>query len=167
MADARVQQYRRWFEYEKDSHRRVLASLITVPSDKHASAPFQKALSIMAHIIAARQMWLFRFGVSRDQPSDLFPPDAALRDLVRQLESMEHGWASYLQELTDDELERKLEYQSLDAGRFRSAVEDILTQLFGHSLYHRGQIALLVKAANGQPAITDFVYWCREPVPPP
>ena len=31
MAPNRVDQYRRWFEYEKDSHRKVLASFETVP----------------------------------------------------------------------------------------------------------------------------------------
>jgi uncharacterized damage-inducible protein DinB len=163
MAHERVQQYRRWFEYEKDSHRRVVASLTTVPPDQHASVPFQKALSIMAHIIAARQMWLFRFGVSQERPSDLFPRDVALSDLTGRLESMERGWSGYLERFTDEELGRTFEYQSIDAGRFRSSVEDILTQLFGHSLYHRGQIASLVKAAGGEPAITDFVYWSREP----
>jgi uncharacterized damage-inducible protein DinB len=65
----------------------------------------------------------------------------------------------------DDELTREFEYQSLDAGRFRNRIEDILAQLFGHSSYHRGQIAMLVRAAGGQPAITDLVFWCRQPVP--
>ena len=34
MAPSRVEQYRRWFEYEKDSHRKVLESLETVPQDQ-------------------------------------------------------------------------------------------------------------------------------------
>jgi uncharacterized damage-inducible protein DinB len=167
MADEKAHQYRRWFEYERDSHRRVLASLMTVPSDQHASAPFDKAVSLMAHIIAARQMWLFRFGVSQDPPPELFPTDVSLSGLAGWLETVERGWAGYLQNVTDQELRRTCEYQSLDAGRFRSVIEDILTQLFGHSLYHRGQIASLVKSAGGQPAITDFVYWSREPVSSP
>ena len=70
----------------------------------------------------------------------------------------------YLSKITDDEIGRTFEYLSLDAGRFRNRIEDILTQLFGHSWYHRGQIAMLVRAAGGEPAITDLVYWCREPV---
>ena len=57
------------------------------------------------------------------------------------------------------------EYQSLDAGRFRNRIEDILAQLYGHSWYHRGQIACWSAPAGGEPAVTDFVYWCREPVP--
>ena len=62
---------------------------------------------------------------------------------------------------------RVFEYQSLDAGRFCNCIEDILAQLFGHSSYHRGQIATLVCAAGGEPAITDLIYWCREPVARP
>ena len=77
---------------------------------------------------------------------------------------MQAAWADYLARLEDTELGRVVEYQSYDAGRFRNRVEDILTQLFGHSWYHRGQIAMLVRAAGGEPAVTDLVYWCREPV---
>ena len=77
------------------------------------------------------------------------------------------SWADYLETLTDEELGRSFEYQSLDAGWFRGVVEDILTQLFGHSWYHRGQIAMLVKSSGGEPAITDFVYWSRESIPAP
>jgi len=43
-------------------------------------------------------------------------------------------------------------------------VEDILAQLFGHSWYHRGQIALLVRSIGAEPAATDFVYWAREAI---
>ena len=31
MEHSRVEQYRRWFEYEKDSHRKVMASFESVP----------------------------------------------------------------------------------------------------------------------------------------
>ena len=73
------------------------------------------------------------------------------------------GWGhSKFGKLTDETIDQTFEYQSLDAGRFRNRIEEILTQLYGHSLYHRGQIAILVKQAGGKPAATDFVYWCRE-----
>ena len=74
------------------------------------------------------------------------------------------AWDAYLSGLTDADLAREFEYQSYDSGRFRNRVEDILAQMFGHSWYHRGQIAMLVRAAGGVPAATDLVYWCREPV---
>jgi uncharacterized damage-inducible protein DinB len=44
---------------------------------------------------------------------------------------------------------------------FRNSLHDILVQLFGHSLYHRGQIALLIRRSGSVPAATDFVFWSR------
>jgi uncharacterized damage-inducible protein DinB len=47
---------------------------------------------------------------------------------------------------------------------YRNTVRDILTHLFGHSWYQRGQIAGLVRAIGGEPPVTDFVFWVREEV---
>jgi uncharacterized damage-inducible protein DinB len=164
MSETMVERYRRWFEYEQDAHAKVLRSLESVPSDRRTGPEFQKALTLLAHIVAARRMWLFRFGVSADKPDQFFP-QTSLPEVTSQLQAMQERWTDYLNDLTDEDLGREFEYQSLDAGRFRNRIEDILTQLFGHSWYHRGQIATLVRAAGGEPAATDFVYWCRESIP--
>jgi uncharacterized damage-inducible protein DinB len=167
MVPALVEQYRRWFEYETDSHRKVLASLETVPEDGRRSEPFQKAMNIMGHIIAARRTWLYRLGASADRPANLFPADVTRDGLTAELDVMERGWSDYLARLDEAELQRVFTYQSNDGAWFRSAIADVLTQLYGHSLYHRGQIASLVRAAGGQPAKTDFIFWSREAIPPP
>jgi uncharacterized damage-inducible protein DinB len=167
MAQNTVQQYRHWFEYEQDSHRNVLASFETVPEAQRESPVFQKALDLMGHIVAARRMWLYRFGLTADRPAHLFPTGVSLDELKTDLEAMEQKWGDYFQGLSNHELGRLLKYKSLDAGWFQSLVADILTQLFGHSWYHRGQIATLVKAAGGQPAVTDYIFWSREPIPEP
>jgi len=38
--------------------------------------------------------------------------------------------------------------------------------LFGHSWYHRGQIAMLLRSIGAEPAVTDIVFWARQPVKP-
>jgi uncharacterized damage-inducible protein DinB len=167
MASSTVQQYQHWFEYEKDAHRKVLASFQSVPADSRQSSTFQKALDLMGHIVAARRMWLYRLGFNPDRPAEIFPTGVLLEELKKNCESMEQIWDSYFQKLTDADLDRVIEYKSLDAGGFRSRLEDILTQLFGHSWYHRGQIASLVKLSGGQPAATDYIYWSREAIPDP
>jgi uncharacterized damage-inducible protein DinB len=159
-----AERYMRWFEYEQNAHAKVVRSLETVPAERRTSLEFRRAVSILAHIAAARRVWLNRFGVTQGTPAALFPEGAELDDVVSSLEQVQQLWADYLAQLTDEELARTFEYQSLDAGRFRNTIEDILTQLFGHSWYHRGQIAMLVRASGGEPAATDLVYWCREPV---
>lgn len=164
MSDGTRERYRRWFEYEKDSHAKVLTSLDSVPRDLRSSEAFQKAVSLMAHIVAARRLWLFRFGVAREAPSEFFPESLSLPDLWLRVEQMQAEWLKYLDELTEAELARVFEYQSSEGPWFRNTVEDILTQLFGHSWHHRGQIALLLRSLGVEPAITDFVFWTREPV---
>ena len=159
--------YRRWFAYEKDSHRKVIESLASVPVQERDSAPFRKAVDLLAHIAAARALWLFRFGVSPEAPASLFPTGVPLAVAEAQTEEIQQRWDSYLAGLDDGELARVFEYQSLEGGWYRSTIEDILTQLFGHSWYHRGQIAALVRSLGAEPAVTDFVFWSREEIPAP
>jgi uncharacterized damage-inducible protein DinB len=157
--------YRRWYDYEQDAHAKVLQSLETVPESRRTSAEFHKAVELLAHLVAARRLWLYRFGVAPNPPLAMFPQGVSLAELAKTLREMQEHWSAYLGRLDEAELARMVEYKSLDAGWFRNRVEDILAQLFGHSWYHRGQIATLVRAAGGEPAATDFVYWCREAIP--
>jgi uncharacterized damage-inducible protein DinB len=155
--------YRRWFEYEKDSHAKTLDSLNAVAEDPRQSEGFRKAVYLMGHVIAARRMWLFRFGVIKENV-ELFPGETSLDELPAQLSEMERLWWDYLSQLNDADIARVFEYQSYEGPRFRNTVEDILTQLFGHSWYHRGQIAQLLRSIGAEPAVTDFVFWAREPL---
>lgn len=164
MARHMSERYQRWIDYERDAHAKVVRALETVPLDRRSSPEFRRAVMVLGHIAAARRIWLFRLGVVPDAPRELFPETAQLADVVAELHAIENRWADFLSRADDEQLGRFCEYQSLDAGRFRNRVEDILTQLFGHSWYHRGQIAMLVRAAGGEPAVTDLIYWCREPV---
>src|SRR6516165_7255122 len=131
MPQGLADRYRRWLEYEKDAHIKVLASLASVPKANHSLPAFQKAVSVMAHIVAARQMWLFRFGVSEKKPTDFFPTGLSLKELIGQVEEIHVAWSAYLESLKDSDLSRLFEYQSLDSGRFRNTIEDVLAQLFG------------------------------------
>lgn len=158
-----VNRYRRWFEYEKDSHAKTLDSLNAVAEDKRRSEGFHKAVYLMGHIIAARRMWLFRFGVIKENV-ELFPGETSLAELPARLSEMETLWWNYLNQLNDADIARVFEYQSYEGPRFRNTVEDILTQLFGHSWYHRGQIAQLLRSIGAEPAVTDLVFWAREPL---
>jgi uncharacterized damage-inducible protein DinB len=162
-----VDQYRRWFEYEKDAHRKAIASLEGVPEEGRTSESYRKALSLMGHLLAARRMWLHRLEPSHERPAAIFPTDVRLEDLPAAFEAMERDWDGYLGTLTDPDLDRVLNYRMLDGVEYRSVLADILTQLFGHSNYHRGQIASLVRIAGGQPAITDFIFWTRQEVGKP
>jgi uncharacterized damage-inducible protein DinB len=161
-----VERYRRWFACEKDMHRKVLESLETVPEEGRSSEPYRKALNLMGHIAAARRTWLHRMDPAIERPAAIFPTDVTLDGLRPELEVVERAWTDYLQRLTDDEASRVITYATFEGTWYHTAVDDILMQTYGHSLYHRGQIASLVRAAGGQPAATDFIFWVRETAEP-
>lgn len=163
MTQKRVDLYRRWFDYEKDSHAKLLTSLEAVNDPLRSSPLFQKALDLMGHLVAARRAWLFRLGVTSVKV-ELFPSNVSLAELRVNLPEMEATWFDYLGGLTEADLGRVFEYQSYEGPYFSNTVEDVLTQLFGHSWYHRGQIAQLLRMIGAEPAVTDFVFWAREPV---
>ena len=106
-------------------------------------------------------MWLYRLG-SGSQPLELFPTGTSIRELPQLLDQMESAWRTYFESLTDAEVARRFEYASYDGPRFSNTVDEVLTQLYGHSLYHRGQIAMLLRSIGAEPAPTDFIYWARE-----
>jgi uncharacterized damage-inducible protein DinB len=160
-------QFRRWFEYERDSHARVLASLDAIPESLRSSEAFDQAAGLLAHIVAARQLWLYRLGAAPQEPAEFFPKGVRLRDLEVRLKRIESAWEGYLARLDDAGLARSFEYRSQEGECYRNSIHDILTQLYGHSLYHRGQIAALVRSLGCEPAVTDFVFWTREPIAVP
>jgi uncharacterized damage-inducible protein DinB len=162
-----IDRFRRWFAYETDAHLKVLASLDTVPAARRDSPEYRRAVSILAHIVEARRLWLGRMGIIPLSAGPLFPDESDAARVAAEWRTVQELWSRHLASVDEKELARVFNYQSYDGGHFQNSVEEIFTQLFGHSWYHRGQIAMLVRQAGGQPAATDFVYWCRQPIRQP
>jgi uncharacterized damage-inducible protein DinB len=163
MADGLSARFRRWFDYERDAHARVFASLATVPEGRRDGPEYRKAVDLLAHVVAARRVWLARIAGGEIVP--VFPRDSRIEDVAADWAKAEGLWAAYLEKLDDEELARAVDYRLSDGSSGRNTAEDLLVQLYGHSHYHRGQIAMLVRAAGGEPAATDFVHWLRRSPP--
>src|SRR5689334_869439 len=80
-------QFRRWFEYERDSHAKAFSSLAAVPEGLRSSNAFEQAATLLAHISAARQLWLHRLGVEPEIPREFFPKVDSLADLETRLKA--------------------------------------------------------------------------------
>ena len=165
MQNTTIEQYKIWFEYEKDAHSKTIASLKTVPEEGQKTKEFQKAVDLFAHIVGARIMWLYRFGFLNNKSENLFPTNVKVEELLSMANKMYLVWDDYFNKLDEKEFSRIFEYKSSESQWYTNKVQEIITQLFGHSWYHRGQIAMLVRMTGGTPAETDYVYWKRSPIP--
>jgi len=163
MPHTRSDRFRRLLLYERESHMRILAALEAVPEAGREHPSFRKAITLMAHVCRARQLWISRMGGPIGAPSEVFPEGLSLGELGAELHrAHEISWV-HLSRLDDSVLDVPFTYRSLEGEGFRNTVDDVLTQLFGHSLYHRGQVALLLRGLGVAPPTTDFVLWAREP----
>ena len=88
VSNGAAERYRRWFDYEKDAHAKVVRSLESVPTQRHSTPEFSKAVGLLAHIVAARRLWLFRLGIVPDAPTSFFPDNAVLADVVAELRQL-------------------------------------------------------------------------------
>jgi len=159
-----IAQYQKWFSYEQEAHHQTVASFETVPLAQRTDPRFQQAIDLLAHVMAARGLWLHRFGIAPTGPvsyDELFPAGTSMDALEAAMHHMHTTWSTYLGDLDEAELNRVFTYHSHEGPAYQNAVRDLLAQLSGHSWYHRGQIALLVRQLGGTPAQTDYVFWSR------
>lgn len=118
-----------------------------------------RSLEIFAHVLGAEQVWVSRV-LGRPSPVAVWPTltldecqaiadrnAADLRDIVGQGEPAA--------------LSREVAYVNSAGTSFRSTVEDIVLHVALHGMYHRGQVALLVRAAGGEPSPTDYIAFAR------
>ena len=61
-----------------------------------------------------------------------------------------------------DILDRSVHYTNSKGEAYDSLVGDILTHVFMHSAYHRGQIAADMRQNGVTPAYTDFIHGVRQ-----
>ena len=161
--------FRHWYNHERDCNAKVLVMLESVPAAQRSQPDFQRAVDLMAHMVAARRMWLFRLGHGPEPPSGWSPAGTTFGDLPAMLSAVEANWVAYLRDLNDEMLSRELIWKGTDGSRWQWPVEKILTQVSCHAWYHRGQIVVLVGALGGKTTSTDLIFWDRparlDPVP--
>jgi uncharacterized damage-inducible protein DinB len=125
---------------------------------KAASAT--ETIGRMAHILSAQKLWLERMrGEKQSLP---VWPTITILECAALADKMRAQWQKYLQDLPADGFGKVIEYHNSKGEPWSSRVEDILTHVLMHSAYHRGQIALEMRAAGKDPAYTDFIHAVRQ-----
>lgn len=118
------------------------------------------AVGRMAHILSAEKLWLER--LRRVPQSMAVWPGSTIEECEALADEMAAGWREYLTSLPAGGLEETVEYKNSKGEVWSSRVEDVLTHVLMHSAYHRGQIALEMRAAGMEPAYTDFIHAVRQ-----
>jgi len=113
----------------------------------------------MAHIISAEKLWLER--IQRIPHTTPVWPASTIEECVAFSESVADSWQSYMERQSPDAFHDEIEYRNTKGEPWSSALQDIVSHVLFHSAYHRGQIALQMRADGFQPAYTDFIHGVR------
>ena len=102
-------------------------------------AAFDDAVNILAHVEAARVVWLDRMeGVAT---SVAVFPRTDLAGAASLMEQADARFGAFRERLADGSLGRAVEYTTSEGQRRVSTVSQILSHLVTHGAYHGGQIA--------------------------
>jgi len=149
-----LEHYGQLVSYDEWANLQVIASL------RRSEAQLTRSQQWIAHILAAEHVWLSRL-LQQQQPYPVWP-ELTLEQCEREARNLAKAWRAYLKELTSDGLDQTVAYKNTKGESWSNTVRDILTHVFMHSTYHRGQIAADTRQSGQVPAYTDFIHGVRQ-----
>ncbi|MGC2196055.1 MAG: DinB family protein [Terriglobales bacterium] len=149
-----LQHYRQLVNYDEWANLEVIGSF------RAAGGPPARSLKLLAHVVAAEHVWLARL-LQRPSPLPVWP-ELSLEQCEEQARLLSVSWRDYLAGDTAGSLDRTVSYKNSKGESWTSSVRDILTHVFMHSAYHRGQIATDMRQAGHVPPYTDFIHGVRQ-----
>jgi uncharacterized damage-inducible protein DinB len=143
-----------YFEYTFWANERTFKSISELIN------PPDKAVELFSHMIISQIVWLDRILKKPSQYKTAwqkFSPE----ECEKMFKRANAEWISFISNTTEDDFEEEIEYRNTKGESFRNKIKDIIIHVINHSTYHRGQIASLVRNAEGQPAVTDYIAYKR------
>ena len=144
---AKYQAHDRW------ANERVLETLTKNPNPA--------ALRLFAHVLGAQRVWLLRLR-GEDATATAMWPDLTVEACRPLLQENVAAYTETLSLLKPGDHARVVAYRNTQGVAFQTPVIEVLMQVFSHGVYHRGQIALVLRQAGTQPVNTDFITFVRE-----
>lgn len=147
------QQITSLFKYENWANARIIESISLLQE------PDEKVLELMSHILLVQMVWYSRIaGVTA-------PPvweKKSLQQIKDIYEVNKKILTPFIEKQTKDTLTAYIDYKNTKGEKYSNTVTQILTHLFNHSTYHRGQIVERMKGKLPKMPVTDYIMFARE-----
>ena len=153
------------YDYNAWANRRHLEAASKITTEEFLrpmGSSFGSLRDTLAHIYGAEWVWLERF--QGRSPGSL-PDVSQFQDVPNLREKwLEHEarLLAFVGNLTQDDLNRVMEYKTLKFGVYRNPLWQSMQHLVNHGTYHRGQSTTLLRQLNAQPILTDLMHFYRE-----
>lgn len=119
------------------------------------------ALHLFAHVLGAQRVWLLRLH-GEDASATAIWPDLTVEECRPLQQENVAAYTETLSLLEPGDHARVVTYRNTQGVAFQTPVTEVLMQVFSHGVYHRGQIALVLRQAGIEPVNTDFITFVRD-----
>lgn len=150
--DALLAHFERQLQYHHMAQQRVIDLLLRNP---HVEA---ELLKLVSHNINAHLVWVSRL-LADDQPFTEVWKVYEASGLPEAEALCQKRWTAFF--ATQPDFSHKIRYQNTQGQVFENTTEDIITHVFMHAVYHRGQIAMRLRQSGIEPVSTDFISFAR------
>ncbi|MGZ3756667.1 MAG: DinB family protein [Mucilaginibacter sp.] len=143
------------FNYDHHANHLILETI------SEADNP-PKPVELMAHLLAAQQIWLSR---CKGDPvvGAVLVPDWPVDTVAAIIDENHSEWINYIATLTVEDFEKEIFYKNLRGMPFQNKLADILAHVINHGTHHRAQAGQLLKIAGVESLpITDYIFYMRD-----
>jgi len=143
----------RLFDYDCFANKLISETI------KQAKEP-EKPVQLMAHMLAAQQIWYNRCK-GLPAPRGALWPDwkaGAFEPIINDNHKL---WIAFLNEANDADFEKQITYQNSKGEAFSNKLADVLAHLINHGTHHRAQAGQLLKLGGESLPPTDYIFYLR------
>lgn len=121
----------------------------------------------LLHMWDAESIWWQRMKLQERilRPSENF--SGAFGELATGLMNQSRQWHEWIMQANAHMLDHEFIYYNMKKEKFKQAVFQVLTHIFNHGTYHRGQLVTMLRQLEvGNIPATDFIIWSRKKYTP-
>src|SRR5271170_335422 len=107
----------------------------------------EKPVRLMAHIMAAQQVWYHRCKQLPPFGGALWP-DGQAETFGQMISDNHKAWIEFITHLEEADFEKRVAYHNSKGDAFNDKLVDILGHLINHGTHHRAQIGQHLKLAG-------------------
>jgi len=153
------------FQFNQWANRRTLDSCVSLTNEqftRNLGSSFGSVRDTIVHLYGAEWAWYERF---QGRSPSSFPAASTFPDLASvraKLEEMDSHYIDFVSKLSQQDLDRVIQYKSFAGGEFSNPLGQSLHHLSNHGTYHRGQVTTMLRQLGAKPVSTDMIGFYRE-----
>jgi len=118
-----------------------------------------KPVDLLSHVVLAEETWMKRI-TGQNYDTQVWKP-LSVKECRILAEKTNAKFMEYITSLPEEDFWKNISYKTSKGVDYTTQVEDILTHVALHGMYHRGQIILQMRNEKKDVVATDYVLFVR------